>query len=348
MSKSQIVRLIFRIIGIIACLGLMAAIIYAVVFSAVGQTAKAEEFSPYASIMYCPFRSYVMYVGGPELTYYSRNTSTPYVAIRQDGQTLYQDINWGGIDNSIYSVLASDYRVRDVTTGQANDNNYQPLGIASSVGGLGNKPNYASITHIWQPEANYDGPVVPDNIAIENCTVSLRRYMGPPTIEVSYAFKIVVYNNDTSMQTWTLGTWTIEEYVNPPQPTVPYWTFGMTNVPVFYFASGIPSDVTPTTYMNANYAYNNGYRNGYARGYQTSYQSGYDSGYNSGYNDGYTDGSKLTSGEQGVIGSANAIIRTVWSIVNVPLFGPNFTLGTLLAISVVIALVLFIIRMVRG
>lgn len=87
---------------------------------------------------------------------------------------------------------------------------------------------------------------------------------------------------------------------------------------------------------------------GYSAGYVAGTSDGFDNGYSTGYNAGFGDGSSLGAGAGGVIGSSNAIIRVIFKMMNVPILGEAFTLGTLLAIVVILGIVIFIVRLIRG
>lgn len=81
--------------------------------------------------------------------------------------------------------------------------------------------------------------------------------------------------------------------------------------------------------------------------YELGKSDGYDEGYENGYDTGYIDG----TGGGGVgttLDAASTLIRKIWAIVDVPILGPYFTVGTLLAISVILGLVFLILRFIRG
>lgn len=88
--------------------------------------------------------------------------------------------------------------------------------------------------------------------------------------------------------------------------------------------------------------------------YDEGYNAGLDDGYKQGYDDGFRDGFIIgdeggaTSGAGAALQSARALIRGVWSIVDVPILGDSFTLGTLLAIVVILGIVIFILHLIRG
>lgn len=94
--------------------------------------------------------------------------------------------------------------------------------------------------------------------------------------------------------------------------------------------------------------YDSGYEDGYRSGYDGGYLNGETNGYNSGYNKGYEAGAKLTGGAGGALGAAQAIVRSIWGVIDVPIFGEYFTLGTLLSIIVVLAIVMFVVGLIRG
>lgn len=92
-----------------------------------------------------------------------------------------------------------------------------------------------------------------------------------------------------------------------------------------------------------------GYAYGYADGKSDGYNEGYDEGYDDGEDAGWSEGYQAGLGETGKPGqAASNLIKTVWGVVNVPILGEHFTVGTLLSISVILSLVLLVLKLVRG
>lgn len=92
---------------------------------------------------------------------------------------------------------------------------------------------------------------------------------------------------------------------------------------------------------------NDGYENGYNAGYEIGEQTGF----NNGYNYGYAAGQLVGNGGNGELNMAQnsiaTIIKSVFSAMDIKLFGIISVLD-LLTIAVVFAIVLFIIKLIRG
>lgn len=110
-------------------------------------------------------------------------------------------------------------------------------------------------------------------------------------------------------------------------------------------------------FLNSHYIlenYSNGYfagnvdgeESGYNKGIQEGQGQGYQEGYNIGYNVGYNDGT-ASPGAGAPITAATSIVRAVLTALDIKLFG-FLSILDIIGIVVVLGLVLFIIKLIRG
>jgi hypothetical protein len=89
---------------------------------------------------------------------------------------------------------------------------------------------------------------------------------------------------------------------------------------------------------------NDGYDMGYNQGYGDGEEFGYEQGYETGFEDGFNELNNTASGLFQILGSA---FTSVGSIFNIMIL-PGITIGMLVFVPIIFALLLFIIKILRG
>lgn len=246
--------------------------------------------------------------------------------------------------------------------------NFWTLPSGTGLGSTG------SSTYAWQPNDGYviwlnsgQDPVEAPQPIISQCYVEVVKQTAPYFLRVDMYFTIIDDANYFRQgMRWDMGTLTVSLRYDP---TTGGGLAALFVPGVYSNESGttiLPNGPASRTFVNVDAPNeekaSNAFRQGREEGYQSGlaigkdigreegFSEGYDAGQEAGYNAGYQEGLSVGSGASigSSLNSASAIVRTVWQIVNVPILGPYFTLGTLLSIVVIFSLVLFIIRIVRG
>jgi hypothetical protein len=90
--------------------------------------------------------------------------------------------------------------------------------------------------------------------------------------------------------------------------------------------------------------YDNGYDTGYSLGDSQGYLDGFEFGYESGFEDGFNELNNTASGLFQILGSAFTAIGSIFNIMILP----GITIGMLVFVPIIFALLLFIIKILRG
>ena len=315
--------------------------------------AAAEEYQVRAvetgdsNLMELDFKAYTIRVTATSAVYVSGDVTEYIQVLKYDGSsTWYFITNWNGINDDpdtgsqfpIGRIIESDYASTAISA-SVQSNKYFSMETGIPETGR-TQMAYRFIRNTDYEVGNKD-PI----IEIRDCVLTVAAYTGPAHWQAEYNFTLV----DAANNYLEVGTLQVTEWLGI--------TTDQSGERLYYpnigsGAYGTWRNFPPAshTFINPNTtAFQTGYEAGFNDGYAQGNTDGYNRGFQAGYEWGYDDGLLASgNGAGGTVSAAKTLIRTVWQIVDVPIFGDNFTLGTLLAISVVLSIVLFILKIVRG
>lgn len=344
-----------KIFGIVICSILIILILIGIIFHFV-RTNKASAETPNIraaqnNTMYLPFWDGVTILDNNQiwtiqsadptykqsqltLMYLTSDANSPYIA-----RLKTMGIN---LDVAIVSVVEGVGSYYPSMTGTLS--NMTSAFWTTYIAGPGNvtTTNKYAGSYTW---TRYEALTMRQPEVLQ-CTMKLEIQFGPPAYRIYLDFDIVDIGYDynivgTLSYVFTLGV------VTSNRPAV----IAAPGIGVFGSAQGA-SVGGEVSYINPNTtAFQTGYDNGYNAGYEAGDQDGYRRGWSTGFDQGVEAGYQTAGGGGGVstaLQTASAVVRVVWSIVDVPILGPTFTLGTLLGIVVIFSLVMFIVKIIRG
>lgn len=349
----NVFRWIFRIILLLVLLAALGLIIACLVINFTSGFAAADEYQSRAAdtgdsnLMALDFKAYAIRVTATGKVYVS-DTETDYIKVlkNDNDSTWYFVTNWNGIEDNtdtgqqfpIGRIIYDNYPSTPIAE-SLQTNKY--FDIETGIPQSGRMQMSYSFTR----NEEYTVGNIEPNIEIRDCELNVVALTGPSRWQAYYNFSLV----DASNNYLEVGTLQIIEWLGI--------TTDQSGERLYYFniyggAYGTWRTFPPATktFINPNTtAFQTGYEAGYNDGYAQGETAGYQRGWNAGYEWGYDDGLLASgAGTGGAVSAAKTLIRTVWQVVNVPIFGDNFTLGTLLAIAVVLSIVLFVLKIVRG
>ena len=121
------------------------------------------------------------------------------------------------------------------------------------------------------------------------------------------------------------------------------------NVAYTYYLSGYNSAITGEYQNGYDVGYSEGLSNGLNASQPEVYKNGYDVGYSEGRGAGYSEGllDGLNGGDASGVGVAKSIFNVVFEIISTPILG-FISVADILMIIIVLAIVLLVLRFIRG